>query len=290
MMKGRKIIIAFLLNLTLVLSAIFYAFLLAPNGLFAQSDCYVKVKSSGAVGDVYYPYSEYEDELEQFSVTLTIDYDFAVGDTIVYYYLKTDSISVKYQTIKSGSEAIKVVTDENKLTAGEIQVFPYKLGGIGTYNIFAIIQDVYKGTEIKADAINLVLEKPLVSNLKLEIMQPVIIKGESNELPTYFLQAKVTLNKKPVNSDDYVIYWYFIDQRNYPISNKSAFYWKPAEVGNYTFIAEIKGAEVVSNTYPIPVTYNQTEIIMLCILGIGVVMTLFVVVTTIIKVKSERVW
>lgn len=288
MIKNSKILIVFLLNLTLILSAIFYALFLIPASIYAEpNNYYVKIKTSGRVGTVYFPYSEYENDPDNFSITLTVDYNFEVGDTITYYYLKTDSNSLKYQAV----EAIKVVTSENRLTAGDIKVYPYTWEGIGSYNIFARIWDDSKGIDVRADSITLVLEKPLASNLKLKILKPEIIQGESNELKTYFLQAEVKLNDKPFNSGDYVINWYVIDQGNQIIgSNISAIFWKPTEAGNYTIFAEIKGAGVRSPEITIVVNYNQTEIILFSILGIVVVMTLFVIVTTIIKVKSERVW
>jgi len=290
MKMGGKSIIGFMLNIILLILMFFSAFFMNPNTLYADSNCYIYEKLTGAFGTVPYDYSDYSNEPDNFSVTLTVDYAFESGDTIVYYYLKTSSTSVKYQTIKIGEEAIKIITPSNILTAGDITFNPFALDGSGTYNIFAMIQDITKGIEVRADSINIILSKPLETELKLRLSYDEI-KGNSNELKSYFLNAEVTLNNNTVNSEDYIIFWYFNDQRNYPFSNRTAFEWKPGEVGSYTIFAEISGTDIVSE-YPISIVvdYNRTDIILLSILGVAVVMTLFVAITTYIKVRSERVW
>lgn len=289
----KKSIVVVLINILLLIFLFLSSFFMTQSAVSiyaGPNNCYVYEKATGAFGNVPYNYSDYADDPENFSVTLTIDYAFEIGDTIIYYYLKTSSISVKYQTIKVGEEAIKIITSSNFFTAGDITFKPYTLGGMGTYNIFAIIQDVSEGTEVRADSINIILSKPIENNLKLRLTYTEI-KGNANELQSYFLSAEITLNGNPVNSENYLIFWYFNNQRNFPFSNRAAFEWKPTEMGNYTIFAEISGTDVVSE-YPlaIVVDYNRTEIVLLGIAGAVVVMTLFVIITTYLKVKGERVW
>lgn len=287
MIKNSKILIVFLLNLTLILSAIFYVFFLTPTSIFAESNnCYVET-DEGDSGRVEYPYSEYKDDPE-FSIKLTVDYPFDIGDTITYYYLRTDSNSLKYKTV----EGIKVVTEENKLTAGDIEVCPHKWEGIGSYDIFARVWDNSKHIDVRANSITLVFEKPLESefNLKIFYKQDEIQEG-SNGLKTYLLRSEVELyDGNILNSDDYIINWYVVDSGNRLIGNTSSIYWDPPEAGNYTIFAEIKGMGVKSQEIMIFAYYNQTEAVLFGILGIAVIMTLFVIITTIIKVKGERIW
>ncbi|MDD2445488.1 MAG: hypothetical protein PHX09_01605 [Clostridia bacterium] len=281
-------------NFALIVLVFFSAFVFKPylsaimsNPVLAQSMFSVSEKSTGDT-EMTYGYNDYADNPSGFSVTLTVNYNFEIGDSITYYYLKTDSISVKYQTVKSLNPTL-IVDNTNIGTAGDITFNPYLLDKSGSYNIFALIQVGLTGEKIRANSVNITLNAPSLSQLELKIYCTEL-QGASGELKTYFFSADILLDGKKVNSEDYVIYWYFGYPETYPYSNKSSFEWKPNDTGNYLVFAKISDSNVKSKILSIVIDYDRTKEIILIIVGAVALMTLFVIITTYIKVKNERVW
>lgn len=280
-------------NFALIVLVLFSALIFKPylssnvttNPALAQSAFSVSEKSTGNT-EIIYNYDDYASNPSTFSVTLTVDYIFEIGDSITYYYLKTDSISVKYQTIRSQNPTL-IVDASNIATAGDITFNPYSLKGSGCYNVFAVIQVGLTGEKIRANSVNITLNAPLLSQLELIISCEEI--KEANET-IYFFSAEVFRNSQKVNSEDYVIYWYFGFQETYPYSNKSSFEWKPEDVGSYLVFAKISGSDIKSRILSIVIDYDRTQDILIGIVVAVAVMTLFVILTTYLKIRNERIW
>ncbi|MDD2227589.1 MAG: hypothetical protein PHH71_03315, partial [Clostridia bacterium] len=233
---------------------------------------------------------DYSTKTDDFELVLTTEYGFEANDTITYYYLKIDKVSVKYKTIKSPDTATQTITGQDIFTgiAGDIEFNPYILGGSGEYRIFALIVDNSTGNTVKTDYFTVEMNAPILSEIQLKINYTEI-ENSNGGIKSYYLYSEITHNGKKVNSDDFIIIWFMGGQDALPYSNRSAFEWQPTEPGNYTVTAQIEGG-TSSNTISIVVDYNRTYEVLAVVIGVALLMTLFVVLATYIKVKSERIW
>ena len=288
--KNFLIIVNLVLFFALILSFSFFPFIQNPV-LFAQGTSIV-FKSANELETielekVIFDYSEKPDD---FKLVLTTEYAFEVGDKITYYYLKIDKVSVKYKTIKSPDTATQTITGQDIFTgiAGDIEFNPYILGGSGEYRIFALIVDNSTGNTVKTDYFTVEMNAPILSEIQLKINYTEI-ENSNGGIKSYYLYSEITHNGKKVNSEDFVIVWFMGGQDELPYSNRSAFEWRPTEPGNYTVTAQIEGG-TSSKTISIPVDYNRTYEVLAVVIGVALLMTLFVVLATYIKVKSERIW
>ena len=288
--KNFLIIVNLVLFFALILSFSFFPFIQNPV-LFAQGTSIV-FKSANELETielekVIFDYSEKPDD---FRLVLTTEYAFEVGDTITYYYLKIDKVSVKYNTIKSTDMATQTIAGQDIFmgVAGDIEFNPYMLDGSGEYRVFALIFDDSEGNAVKTNYFTIEIKAPDLSALQLKINYTKI-ENSASGITSYYLYSEITHNGKKVNSEDFVIVWFMGGQDELPYSNRSAFEWRPTEPGNYTVTAQIEG-EISSNTISIVVDDNRTYEILAIVIGVALLMTLFVVLATYIKVKSERIW
>lgn len=275
----------------LVLTFVFSIFLLSSHDLkptlFAQANVGVDFKDANETWKVENGWIcfEYSDNPDLFELSLKItNFDFSVGDAVTYYYVHADDVA--YKTIKSA-----IVISQNDLnsgTAGDIIFNPYPLEGTGQYRVLAMIFNNETGDTIKTDYFKFKMEPPVLSNVRLKI-DYLKIDDSSSEFNAYYLFSEVTLNGEKVNSDNFVIFW-FIGQEELPFSNRSAFEWKPTEPGNYTISARIEGGNSNISTISIVVDYNRNLEVLAAVIGVAVLMVVFVILSTYIKVKSERIW
>ena len=196
--------------------------------------------------------------------------------------------SVKYQALFVGSNAPTI----SGYSSGLVELNPYEqLRNIGEYYIIAQIVSGSEAILVNGISINIV--PSVEEQYQLEIRADEI-KGEQNELSTYYLSAKILLNGEQVNPDNLLISWYYEGATEPFRRMNSDFYWTPEEPGIYTIFARIEGIEnvIIQSKTPITiaVAYNNTNAVLIGIAVAVAVAFLGVVLVTVVKVKREKVW
>ena len=236
----------------------------------------------------------YEDaKNENYYINLKIlNFDFQIGDKVVYMVIAPNT--QKYYPLFQGTDnAVIDITSNNIGLKAEVRIKPLNyFVNVGTYTVLATI--IHNGEQFSTNYIDIEIDLPAESNYQLQISYQEI-KGNQNELSTYYLSAKIFLNSEQINADNMLISWY-LQNNNEPFRRmNSDFEWKPEEPGIYTISAKIEGLAsglTIESKNPIVITavYNNSSTIFMWIGIIVGVAVLGLVVVIIIKVKSEKVW
>lgn len=255
----------------------------------------VAVKIPSSVSDITNKVTlSYEDaKNENYYINLKIlNFDFQIGDKVVYMVIAPNT--QKYYPLFQGTDnAVIDITSNNIGLKAEVRIKPLNyFVNVGTYTVLATI--IHNGEQFSTNYIDIEIDLPAESNYQLQISYQEI-KGNQNELSTYYLSAKIFLNSEQINADNMLISWY-LQNNNEPFRRmNSDFEWKPEEPGIYTISAKIEGLAsglTIESKNPIVITavYNNSSTIFMWIGIIVGVAVLGLVVVIIIKVKSEKVW
>ncbi|MDD4816146.1 MAG: hypothetical protein PHQ62_03320 [Clostridia bacterium] len=225
------------------------------------------------------------------NITFKINnFTFEVGDIITYYFLN-DNTSSKYQNLIINDQTSITITNININTASEIILKPSILGEPATYKIMATVQDASTGYLLIASPITFELCKP--EDITLSISYE-ILNSQSGEINTYRLIATLKYNGYVIDPTAYEIRWYLANmENNVPFANRTNFEWTPPELGTYTIRAEVDGTSSVinsGNVLSLLVVYGNTFTLIVAVSAIALLMTAGVIISTVIKVKKERVW
>ena len=290
-MKKNKINLFFVFC-ALILGATCFFLPLTNNAIGVNAEIYQVVKKTGTTSTSASTFSvAYADREANITlkIAVPVGFEYGVGDTITYYYLNTE-LSAKYSLIPNKDPVVIGPLNINTTTS-EISFAPSILGEPGTYKIMATIFDAFNQYLWTASSITFTIEKP--ENLQLSITYE-IVNSQANALNTYKLTATLTYDNNPIDENAYEIRWYLANVENtIAFANRPSFDWTPTEVGTYTIRAEVDGLDEVvagNNTLNISVVYDNTLTIILVVSAIALAMTAGVIISTVLKVKKERVW
>ena len=205
---------------------------------------------------------------------------------VEYSFLRTESKTAIFQPLKEAVE----VSEENPTASLEYNFFENH--GVGTYRIKAVIllnnQIVAMPQELK-----LTIQKPAISNLAWEPgIKQVAVGTSKGDFPEYAFYAEVQNDGHYLDLTNYDVKWYatFNNEETTFVGNGNSIKWSASEAGMYQMefrIAEL-GIECSQNIGNMAKNYSHYAIYAL--IGLGIVITIIAVVTTISKVKKERVW
>lgn len=244
-------------------------------------------KTEDSVDEITYDYPI--DENNGVDVTLCIkNFNFEVGDTLIYYFLKLDSDSILYLKLTE-----IIITPSNIDAGGEYIFDPFNRDGVGSYAVKATIM---RNESIIAKPTQLIIRISAptdLDDLKLRISYQ---KEESAiaEFGVYTLTAKLYKDEEEVSMQNYKLEWRIVNQDNllYASLDRPFVEWTPPQTGSFTFKAKIiiGDAPLTSQQLDISIARDNTQLVIICLVSFALLLTTGVIISTVISVKKERIW
>lgn len=250
-----------------------------------------------------FAYEDFDDKNEVISLKIS-DFDFEVGDKVVWYYKNTTSANFIYQSLydyhddHSGSHGV-IITEQNISDCGQIFINLLNMEGeffgatgLGTYVIKA---NIIRGSTVVTPAqVSLSVEDKITTGggYRLTIYCQKT-PDKSTEFGSYRCTATLTYNNIVMSLDGLELRWYFVNSASTkPFTNHQAFVWTPEERGSYMLQAKVLIGDnlVESKIASLDVSTDKTTEVLIVAGAVAGVMTIGVVIGVIISVKRERVW
>lgn len=262
-------------------------FIGAPTKVFADDSSIIKVGIvAGGVSKEGAHSIPYPTTINGETQTVFISGNDEESGYVIYSVLKEDSGSYIFNQF----EEVVQITEENSKASFSYNFF--QNGGVGTYRIKAVIMVNGKITN-HAQELRFTIQAPTTSALVISV-QTTKIGATADDFPKYQCDLNVVTRStgEVVDLSNYTIEWF------YNCNGKDKIYcgsgetinWSPKQVGIYDLFVEVPDLNIY-RTEPIgEMTKNFSTYAIIGFSAFAVLLTAIVVVTTINKVKKERIW
>lgn len=269
------------------------SFLFLPFNVKADtsSSPYVAIKTS--LGGFIEPNKSYTIPEE---VTICVAGFDVPNDTskysVEYYYYKQSTNDVMYKEF-----GVVEYKDEDGKRNFELKYNFFSVAGSGIYNIKAVILQDDKVFAFPND-FELTLKPPVVETKDTKIVMNNLGVMGGSEYPKYHLKVQVYKDKDKEIFEDIskcqIDWFYWLNNQKHYIGAGEDIYWTPSQNGDYKIEAVIdmgtSDGIVIATTDTVWIAKNYSFYAIIALAGVAVVLTAIVIVTTVRKIKKERVW
>lgn len=289
--KSLRFAICVLVALAFVVACFVFA---RPTCVFASAPAVAVQTTSGNIRDNYG--IKYPESNANTGITLVVDgFDFdADADSVV-----DEGYSVAYSFIKLNSggyvfnqfpNAIEIT--QNNPNGSFVYDF-FKNGGVGSYRVKGVVLKDGKVVS-HLQEIHITINPPIMDNSAgwSKDIEMQTIGTTANDFQLFNFKVVITHYGNAIDLSNYTIKWYVACDGGAPqyCGSGQSINWGAEELGVYTMNVEIDELNFSGTTEIGNMTKNYSMYAIIAFSALGGVLLIIAIITTIRKVKKERVW
>lgn len=231
---------------------------------------------------------------DDFALDGTTENDKKIEYSVVYYFIRQSNDETKqhenFVYEKIATVEISYEDNETHNENGHLPFSKFENSCSGTYIFKATILKNGKLVATPEDfVVKITNPSGSKNNLMLAVSQEKLSNG-TGEFGTYLLTASLKTRSAPVDISKYNVKWYAESGKKVLISTSPSFEWTPSSEGSFKVSVQIDELNGISNHTTIIVARDYSDIAVIILIAIALIMTLFVVLFTVRRVKKERIW